>query len=1300
MNRLFVFHAALVTMTIGGCDAQRPEDLTTLLSHATAAPVIYQLSRYDFNYAFSYPVTIRGANLTGTSTVTADGHACTGLVVVDDSTVTCQSPLNPNYRIFDLVDLILTTPNGQFNLAKSVYWYGQSGAGVTAVAKDYSVPIEVSVTTSPPSTALTWPSEGAATSYEISRKARASHTWTPLATIDAANAPRATSWQDTNVVVGAAYEYRVKRTSTILAAFIDPVIPQKPAPVTSYGYVYAGINVSPVDHRGTVVLIVDQNMAPALGPELTMLKSDLEGDGWSVIRHDVRRGSVTNEKGPVPYDPTGALAVKQLIVADYRKNPKEVKAVLLVGHVPVPYSGNFFPAGHSNEHQGAMPADVFYGDMDGVWTDSVVNEQTPHKIWFSAWNVPGDGKFDQSKVPTEVELEVGRVDLWAFKGAGEIALLKQYFAKNHNHRHALTVLPRRALMEEGRESVKDGRVQSGRRSWAPLVGAANIVGDTFANAIGQRKESYLGFCIWHTGSNQYTGSVSTYGSVDPDGAGPRRGSDGLIWPNAADEPNIAFFMTYGSHHGDWDHESNFLRAPLATKTYGLTNTYGSTYLHTLGVGGTFGESIRLKQNNSTTYAPYDAINGGGVHEVLMGDPTLRMFAVKPPSGLASSLAGSHPSLTWQASQDSSLLGYYVYRSTNPSGPFTRLTADPVTQTTWTDSSVSSGTFTYQVKAAKLETTASGTYVNTSQAITDTVAIAANAAGTIEFRTSHYAQDEGASAVITAIRSSGSSGPVSIRYSTTTGGTAVAGTDYTNVQDTLSWADGDMAPKSFTVPTTKDATVEGDETVTLALSSPTGGATLGSSSAVLTIANNGPGVIYQVSPAVSTEGNTGITKMTVTCNRVGGSAGIVSVDYATIDRPRPQLWIGRFMPYAIPGIDYQPKRGTLTWADGDTAPKRFDVTIIGNVIQEFDKFIPIEYGGATGGVAVQHPESVHNYILNDDGLKAGTVQLSSSNDYNIPEGNSGTTTRTIKVDRLGGSAGSLSVKFLTVDGTAGAGKDYAALPGASLTWADGDSASKSFDLEIVADSAVESNETFIVFLTLPPDASNPGAKLGEVGAWATVTVLNDDGVTAATTPAAPAITADDASDTLSAFHALGPFEIEVSRSGGAYTPYDGQISVGNVAVAAGHWRFRTKAVSGRNASADSGSPAFTVAGTTTGGPGGVGGTAGAGGLGGTAGAGGSGGRGGGGGGSVARDGGVAATDARTDGGIQVDPGVMDMKKRGGGGCTVASSGLPPGPEGKGILLLGIGIVVRMFSRRRRASRLDVARNRHDRRSFRS
>jgi len=86
------------------------------------------------------------------------------------------------------------------------------------------------------------------------------------------------------------------------------------------------------------------------------------------------------------------------------------------------------------------------------------------------------------------------------------------------------------------------------------------------------------------------------------------------------------------------------------------------------------------------------------------------------------------------------------------------------------------------------------------------------------------------------------------------------------------------------------------------------------------------------------------------------------------------------------------------------------------------------------------------------------------------------------------------------------------------------------------------------------------------------------------PAAPTIIADDGTNTLDATHVLGDTEIMVSENNGVYTQFTGNIiNIGDVAVATGYWKFKIKAISGRNESPISNSPAFTVANTEVGVP---------------------------------------------------------------------------------------------------------------------
>jgi len=124
---------------------------------------------------------------------------------------------------------------------------------------------------------------------------------------------------------------------------------------------------------------------------------------------------------------------------------------------------------------------------------------------------------------------------------------------------------------------------------------------------------------------------------------------------------------------------------------------------------------------------------------------------------------------------------------------------------------------------------------------DAVIQASFPAGAFQFTSAAYTQAEGdngtATATVTVARTGGSSGAVSVDYATSDG-SAAAGSDYAAASGTLTWADGDMTNKTFTVAVNGDATLEEDETINLTLSNPTSGALLGTpNTAVLTVAND-------------------------------------------------------------------------------------------------------------------------------------------------------------------------------------------------------------------------------------------------------------------------------------------------------------------------------------------------------------------------------------------------------------------------------------------------------------------------------
>jgi hypothetical protein len=101
-------------------------------------------------------------------------------------------------------------------------------------------------------------------------------------------------------------------------------------------------------------------------------------------------------------------------------------------------------------------------------------------------------------------------------------------------------------------------------------------------------------------------------------------------------------------------------------------------------------------------------------------------------------------------------------------------------------------------------------------------------GTLAFASAtHTVAENAGSQLVTVNRTGGSTGTVTVGYSTIAG-TATAGSDYTVTNGTLTFLAGETS-KTFSVPILNDTLDESAESFTLVLSGPTGGAVLGSPS---------------------------------------------------------------------------------------------------------------------------------------------------------------------------------------------------------------------------------------------------------------------------------------------------------------------------------------------------------------------------------------------------------------------------------------------------------------------------------------
>lgn len=748
------------------------------------------------------------------------------------------------------------------------------------VTRDFAIDLKADVSPAVPHITLSWSLRQNAniTAQSMYRRLKGAVNWgSPIATLSTTD----TTWADTTAMPGVEYEYWMSRSYTSIS------------PNTALGYITAGYNLPMVENRGVTLLVVDDTMAVPLAHEIEQLKRDLAADGWRVqVISASRRDSLT--------DVTAVADTKELIKAAYDADPTNVKQVYIIGHVPVPYAGSQAPDGHGN-HSGAWSADNFYGDMNGTWTDSTITNTSSTEARIH--NIPGDGKLDQSNIPSPLELAVGRVDLRNMQRAPatnvtETTLLRRYLKKAHDFKTkqgAYAAVQRRVLIRDGFGAF--GSESFMRTGWAwGFTGVGRPPEVTFDEAPSGNWWTHAATNTYLMANGNGGGSYETCGSVGATADFGRR-------PFKA-----AFVSLFGSYFGDWDVTNNFMKAPLAGNAtgdgLGLTCFWAGRptfFMHHMATGETVGYSIRLSMNsqNGTISSPiYTPINfpGGGTHLGLMGDPSLRMHVVEPPRHLAGTSTSGSVNLSWAASAESSLLGYHVYRAATADGPFTRLTTSPLVSPAYADATGTAGNaYTYMVRTLKMESSPGGTYENLSLGEMVTLTVNASATGAPANPSGlAVVQNSGVSASLTwQDNASDETGFRVERKASPTGSWSTLATVAAN-------ATGHTDPGLFT-----SNEIYYYRVVALNGVGDSPASNEASFEAI-------PGffefddTVAKVSKAAGT--------VTIPVKRFGGVNGAVSVNFASSNSS------------ATAGTHYTASSGTLNWADGETGVKNISVPI--------------------------------------------------------------------------------------------------------------------------------------------------------------------------------------------------------------------------------------------------------------------------------------------------------------------------------------------------------------------------------------
>lgn len=745
--------------------------------------------------------------------------------------------------------------------------------------RDFAIDLKADVSAVSPHITLTWTLRQAAniTAQSVHRRLKGGTTWVQQATLTATD----TSWADATALPGVEYEYWMQRIYTGLS------------PNTAVGYITAGYDLPMVEHRGKLLLVVDATLETPLGPEIAQLKRDLTADGWTVqIISAPRRDTLT--------DVTAAADTKALIKAAYDADPANVKQVYLLGHVPVPYAGNSAWDGHSN-HSGAWSADGFYGDMDGTWTDSTVNNSTTANVRLT--NVPGDGRLDQSTIPSTLELMVGRVDLVNMQRAPannvtETALLRRYLRKAHDFKlkqGAYAGVERRVLIRDGFGIFgSEGFMRTG---WAwGFTGVGRPPEVIFDEAPSGNWWTHAATNTYLMANGNGGGSYETCGGVGATADFGRR-------PFRA-----AFVSLFGSYFGDWDVANNLMRAPLAGNAtgdgLGLCCFWAGRpafFMHHMATGETLGYSMRASMNSqysSFSNPVYTPVNfgGGGTHCGLMGDPSLRMHVVEPPRHLAATSANGIVSLGWAASAEANLLGYHVYRAATVDGPFARLTAAPLATPTYADATGAAGTaYTYMVRVLKMENAPGGTYENLSLGEMVTITVDADING-IPFNPTGLVAVQSSSVNAQLTWQDNATDETGYRIERKNG----ASGSFSTLATLGAGATSHVDPGPFT---------NNEVYYYRVIAVNAQGDSLPSNEAAFDAV---PGFFEFDTTLTKTSKTVGTATFAV--KRFGGVNGAVSVNYATSNTS------------AIAGTHYTSSSGTLDWADGESGTKLIPVPI--------------------------------------------------------------------------------------------------------------------------------------------------------------------------------------------------------------------------------------------------------------------------------------------------------------------------------------------------------------------------------------
>ncbi len=320
-----------------------------------------------------------------------------------------------------------------------------------------------------------------------------------------------------------------------------------------------------------------------------------------------------------------------------------------------------------------------------------------------------------------------------------------------------------------------------------------------------------------------------------------------------------------------------------------------------------------------------------------------------------------------------------------------------------------------------------------------------------------------------------------------GGTA-GSSDYTvtSALTNVTISAGDTSGSgTLTITPTKDAKVEGDETITV-----------GGSAAGLTV--SGATITLRDHDSKRKQSTAELSISGPSANVVEGSnAGFTVTLSASVAKQVKVAWSATLG--TAEAADFSPASGTVTFAADSAAgaTQSFNVAIADDDLSEGTETFTVTLGTITSDLSSQVSVKSGSGSATTTIAASDPITISLTGPSDVDEGDT-TTSYTVSLSPSGVTpTADLTVAYGTSNGSATAGADYTSKSG-TLTFTSSDTADKTFTVATLEDTLDEAGETFTLAISDPKGGGGPAASLKSTAKSVTTTIDDDDATPTAIT----------------------------------------------------------------------------------------------------------------------------------------------------------------------------------------------------------